>query len=131
MTAHVPTSSRFPSRLRLRFSQLRAAPMACAQLAASVRRIPGTTSVDVSAVTGSLLVIYRVGIDAEQTFLARLGDAFASHGLSNDIANSVRQDVRAPAPSSSSFDGVTEKLIGAVVDKLVERSALALLAALL
>jgi hypothetical protein len=132
MTAHMKFPPQpFPSRLRLRFPQLRRAPLACADLAASLRAIPGTHSVEASAATGSVLVIYQVHADAEQAFLAQVRQALASQGLSCDHAPATTGQAGGGAPAGSVFDGVAEKFVGAVVDKLVERSALGLLAALL
>jgi hypothetical protein len=131
MTAHTKFSSQpFPFRLRLRFPQLRRAPLACAELAASLRAIAGTHSVEASAASGSVLVTYQVGANAEQAFLAQVRQALASQGLSCDDAPAPGQAGGA-APAGSVFDGVAEKFVGVVVDKLVERSALGLLAALL
>jgi len=127
MTVHVrPPSRQFPSRLRLRFPQLRGAPLACAQLAASLRQIAGVNTVETSPAAGSVLVTYQVAADAEHVILARLEEAFARHGLSCD-----HPDTKVQGAASSVFDGVAEKFVGAIVDKLVERSALAFVAALL
>ena len=85
MTVRAKTySQQFPSRLRLRFPQLRGAPLACAQLSASLRQLAGVDSVEASAVAGSVLVTYRVAADAEPGFLARVHASIASHGLSCD-----------------------------------------------
>jgi hypothetical protein len=131
MTAQMKSSPQpFPSRLRLRFPQLRRAPLACADLAAALRSISGAHSVEASAATGSVLVIYQVRADAEQAFLAQVRQALASQGLSCDHAPAAGQ-ATGGAVVGPAFDGVAEKFVGVVVDKLVERSALGLLAALL
>jgi hypothetical protein len=130
MTVRVKAhSQQFPARLRLRFPALRGARLACAQLAASLRQVAGVRSVEASAAAGSVLVIYQVEAEAEHAFLARLRTSIAHHGLSGDAPHAATQGAGAPVPSA--LDGVAGKFVGAVVDKLVERSALALVAALL
>lgn len=124
-----PYSRPYPIRLRLRFPQLRRAPLACAQFAASVRRIAGIDAVEASAVTGSVLVSYRLGNEDEQAVLAALRDTCVQHGLSCDSPRGAAQRAGAPAPSVGA--AVADRFVGSVVDKLVERSALALVAALL
>lgn len=121
-------SQQFPGRLRLRFPQLRGAPLAAAEVAAALRQVAGVVAVEASPLTGSLLVSYRIDGQAEARLLPALRQVLARHGLSCNQERSRRQGSGRASPA---VDALAAKLTGAVVDKLVERSALALVAALL
>lgn len=86
-------------------------------------------SVDASAVSGGLLILYDV-VDADKSGLwSKLQSLLAAHGLREPDQHQRAQSgalARAAPPGN-----VADKVVGAVVEKLVERSALALVAALL
>ncbi|WP_307721761.1 HMA2 domain-containing protein [Massilia horti] len=120
----------YPGRLRLRFPQLRGAPLAAAEVAASLRQVTGVVAVEASPLTGSLLVSYRIDGRAEARLLPALRQVLERHGLSCHHERAPRHGAGRAAPAPG-IDALAAKLTGAVVDKLVERSALALVAALL
>lgn len=115
--------------MRLRFPQLKGAPIAAARFAGDVRQLDGVLAVEATAATGSVLVTYRADSDRALHFLPELEQVLARHGLA---APDTRRAAHAPAPAAGGVtDGVAARLVGAIVDKLVERSALALVVALL
>lgn len=119
----------FPARMRLRFLELKGSPLAAARLAGAVRRLDGVLTVEASPVTGSVLVNYRVGGEEELHFLTALQQVLDQHGLAHPAGKRAHQAQGSGA--GSPFSGVADKFVGAVVDTLVQRSALALVAALL
>lgn len=123
----VSSSNSYPGRLRLRFSQLKRQPLFAAQVAAAIRGLDGVLSADANAVTGGLLIVYDVNHADKAGLWPTLRAVLAEHGL-NEAER--QRTVHAPAARTSTADSVADKLVGTVVDKLVERSALALVAAL-
>jgi hypothetical protein len=123
MTHHVP------GRLRMRFPQLKYCEARAAQVAASIRQLEGVVTVDANTVTGGMLIFYDVNQAETNGFWHSLSITLAAQGLSGHA------DARAPqlcAAGASTFaDKVADRLVGALVDKLVERSALALVSVLL
>lgn len=122
----------FHGRVRLRFSQLRGAPFKTGQVATSLRQIAGVLAVESSPATGSVLVRYEVGGADEIQFWPAMQRALEQHGLSCHDEPSTRQ--RASTRQSAAgraAEGVVEKVADAFIGKLVERSAVALVAALL
>jgi hypothetical protein len=133
------TSHQFHGRVRLRFPQLKGAPLLAAQVAASVRQVEGVVSVEPSPATGSMLVVHGIGGAGELQFWSALEQALALHGLSTRDEATARQQRAAPshggdaggAFGASVAGQVAGKFVDALVGKLAERSALALVAALL
>jgi hypothetical protein len=125
----------FPGRIRLRFRQLKGAPLFAAQVAASVRQVEGVVSVESSPATGSMLVVYGIGLADELQFWSALEQALAQHGLSDRDEAAARQQDAAPFHGGEASNNigaqVAGKFVDALVGKLAERSALALVAALL
>jgi hypothetical protein len=78
-------------------------------------------------VTGSILLTYDADRHAESAFWPALRATLAQHGLP------CRERAAAPQGGNATpaVDGIAERIIGSVVEKLVERSALALVAALI
>jgi copper chaperone CopZ len=101
-------------RLRLRIRALKRNQPAATDLKACLGAIPGVASVDANPLTGSLLLVY----DPTRTDRATLLAALAGFG------HAVAVPAEAPLPAAG-------RLVAFAVDRLVERSALALLAALI
>jgi hypothetical protein len=121
------SSRQFPGRLRLRFPQLKGEPLAAAEVASALRRVAGVVSVEPSPVTGSLLVIYSVGGEHESRLWPALRQVLEEHGLAGEGPGLARH----AGGGTSLLTGAGETLGRHVVDRFVERSALALVAALL
>lgn len=117
----------FPARMRLRFPQLKGAPLAAARFAEAVRQIDGVLAVEASVATGSVLVTYRVS--GAPHFLPALERVLVRHGLGCRDEQRAGQ-AHVPGDGTPS-NGVAARLVGVLVDTLVERSAVALVAALL
>lgn len=106
-------------RLRLKLEHIKRQPLRAQAVDAAVRRIWGVTSVNTNVTTGSLLIRYdtdSVGVDT--------------------ILNSMKEAGLLPAartsPSLPSLPGpVADKVADIVIGKIIERSAAALLGALL
>lgn len=121
------SSRQIPGRLRLRFPQLKGEPLAAAEVASALRRVDGVVSVEPSPLTGSLLLTYSVGGEHEARLWPALRQVLEQHGLVGEGQALVRHTGGVAPPLS----GAAEKLGQVVVDRLVARSALALVAALL
>jgi hypothetical protein len=127
--AQVARASRpHPIRLRLRLAALRGRPMLAAQVAASLRELAGVLAVDASPVTGSVLVSYQPGGVPEHRLLAALEQVLKAHGLASDGPQAAQV---CAAGAESPLAAVAGKVVEGVLDKLAERSTLALVAALL
>lgn len=122
-------SHQFPGRIRLRFPQLKGAPLATAQVAASLRRLAGVLGVEPSPVTGSLLVTYSVRETDELRLWNAVQDILARHGLPCRDGKSAPQAGGGKALPAGG--GIADKVAGAIVDKLLEKAALTVVAALL
>jgi hypothetical protein len=122
-------SHHLPGRLRLRFTQLKSRPAHAAQLTAALGRIDGVVSIDANVVTGGLLIIYDVARADANGLWEALRDVLATHGLSGTAERPLTQANRSAAAAVT--ERLADKVVGALVEKLVERSALALVATLL
>jgi hypothetical protein len=118
-------SSTYAERLRLRFAELKGESLAIAELASSLRRLPSVTKVETSVVTGSILLTYDADRHAETAFWPALRAMLAQHGLPSRERGAAHHG----GTATPAVDGIAERIIGSVVEKLVERSALALVAA--
>lgn len=106
-------------RLRLKLAQIRRNPRRASEIRAAVCRIDGVISAEANVVTGSLLIHYEAArIDGHAIVLAMkeagwLASAFGA------------------APAAPMRPAVTGKMLDTLAEKLIERSAIALLGALL
>lgn len=119
-----------PGRLRVKAPALKRNPRLAAQVCSAAMTLDGVSGAEANPVTGSLIVTYDpLRIDPRMV-LQRL----AEDGV-------IRADVSLPEPDQVGFDlgrvaaGATgnlgNALMGVLVEKLVERSAVALVAAVL
>lgn len=128
-----PDFHHIPGRLRVRAPRLKRDERAAATVRAQLERLPGVTSARVNVVTGSVTVTYDreapVGdqvIDAlaESGYVAREIVEEAGAGL--DAAASRALDISA----SRAGEVLARATFGFVVEKVIERSALALIGAI-
>lgn len=115
-----------PGRLRIKFSQLRHRPDLARQAESRISAIHGVRSAQVSTVTGSLLVRYDPrAAHPDQLFssLDQMCSQLGLFGMQAGCSQTTQLD-----PLSAKVAG---KLMDMVVEKCVERSALALLGVLL
>ena len=114
-------------RLRTRYPQLRNNPRGVRATEAAIRQIKGVLSVEASAVTGSLLIRYDPAGVERETLLAAIQETKLKLGLI--------QPSQPPVPSSvnhvSRSEKLCDKVLGMLLEKCIERSAIAIFAALL
>jgi len=124
-------------RLRLKFEQLRNNPDLANSAVSAIRRIDGVVSVKASTITGSLWIRYDARGAKRDKLLQTLLHTKKKLGLS--LPNtSMRQEALLLTPRKSatvhtsfSANVLTEKILAMLVEKCIERSAIALVAALL
>lgn len=119
-----------PGRLRVKAPALKRNPARAAGVCAAVTAVPGVSSAEANPVTGSLLIAY----DPLRVDPRRVLDRLAEDGL-------IGRDVAIPEPAQLNIDvgrlaadatgNLGNALVGVLVEKLVERSAVALVAAVL
>src|SRR4030081_409593 len=114
-------------RLRTRYPQLRNNPRGVRATEAAIRQIKGVLSVEASAVTGSLLIRYDPAGVERETLLAAIQETKLKLGL---IQHS-QPPVRASINHTSRPEKLGDKVLGMLVEKCIERSAIAIFAALL
>jgi copper chaperone CopZ len=114
-------------RLRLKFLQLKGNANRAKQIEIAIRQLKGVISVEVNRVTGSVLVHYDAIDTGSHFFLDTLEKALLQLGLT--IADGKMPNV--PFPQTSSSSAIADKVVTALVEKLIERSAIALMGALL
>jgi hypothetical protein len=121
-----------PGRLRIQIDRLKGNPRAAVSARRRMTAEKGVQEVKVTLLTGSLTMVY----DRERIAPARLWQVLQEQGLvagdpprfAPDLA--TRMTLAAPR-ASRPVDQLVETLCGMLVDKLLERSALALVGALI
>jgi copper chaperone CopZ len=107
-------------RLRLTLPQIKRQPARAREVQAAIRRINGIMSVEPNLTTGSLLIRYDTAIVAVGAILQSMKEM----GL---LTAREGTTVQAPAIASQ----VADKVVDALVGKLIERSAVAIIGAFL
>jgi hypothetical protein len=108
-------------RLRLKLAQLRKQPQRAHEIQSATRRIIGVKSVEANVVTGSLLIRY----DAHEVDVETIMGSMRDMGLLSAPTRAIAAQHR-PAASP-----LADKVVNMLVKKLIERSAIALVGALL
>jgi hypothetical protein len=108
-------------RLRLKLEQIRRQPRRAQEIQIAVGRIKGITSVESNTITGSLLVRY----DADEVKVETILHAMREMGLLSTAAGVTVSQQRAFASLA------TDKVLDVLVEKLIERSVVAIIGALL
>jgi copper chaperone CopZ len=108
-------------RLRLKLPQMWRDPRRAQEIQSATCRIEGVTSVEANVVTGSLLIRY----DAHKVDAETIMSAMAEMGLlSAPTRARGSQNRSTPSP-------LADKVVDVLVEKLIERSTIALVGALL
>jgi hypothetical protein len=126
---HTPTHH-LPGRLRLRFSQLKQQIGQLNHLAEALRAIDGVVAVETSPITGGVLVHYENATGNTPAFWNQIETVL--------LAKQLYLDPRPLGRRSGSYAGddggvvrkFAEGIGSALVDKLIQRSAVALVAVL-
>jgi copper chaperone CopZ len=115
-----------PGRLRLRTPRLKRDAQRAAAAEALVQTIEGVTEVRANSVTGSLTVAYQRDVVSAGAIL----EALAQRGYYEPelVQHADRQ---LPAMAARAGDVLGKALFGMVLEKAVERSAFALIGAIL
>lgn len=127
MTAH---THHLPGRLRLRFSRLKQQRGLIEQIVTALRGVPGVASADGNAVTGGILIHYDTQAARYEPFWRDLELVLLAHHLEHDPRPLGRQP-GTPGAVAELGQKVAAGVAKLLVDKLVERSAVALVAAFL
>lgn len=118
-----------PGRLRVKTGQLKRSESEAARIRGLLDSTPGVSSCEVNTVTGSIVIGYDVRVTGADRLVALLKDR------GHLAATAVAGPGRAARPPAVSVGGTLElagkTLLGFAVEKAVERSAAALIGALL
>lgn len=114
-------------RLRTRYPQLRNNPRDARATETAIHQIKGVLSVEASTVTGSLLIRYDPAGVERETLLAAIQKTKLELGL----IQSSQLPVRASVNHAFRPEKLSDKVLGMLVEKCIERSAIAIFAALL
>ena len=116
-----------PGRLRVRAASVKGEARRAA-LRRSIESLDGVKSVEISPVTGSVLIHYRVGVIDADRLLAAMRDRGWLFTPANGSHRRPAQMNRAPRPMAQTLTNV---VIRQVAEIALERGILALCAALL
>lgn len=117
-----------PSRLRLRFTQLKHDARLRDAVTASLRVVQGVVSVETSASSGGIQIHYDRATGSTRKFWNDIEAVL----LANHLHHATKPlDRQTHAPISALGHKVAEGVASTLVNKLIERSAIALVAALL
>ena len=119
----------YPGRLRLRFEQLKRNPQGLHHVGNAMRAVNGVVSVDTSPITGGILIQYHAALGASDKFWNDIDVILLAHHLHHAPASI--ECPQATTPASALGRRLVSGLAGVLVDKLLERSAVVLVAALL
>ena len=119
-------------RLRLRFSHLKNNFTQLTGVIESLQAVAGVSSVEGTPLTGGMLVFYDTAIGDTRKFWDDIEAVLKLHGLHHNPRPLARQPgAAAPSRAGAAASGIAGLLVDKLADKLVERSAMALRAALL
>lgn len=108
-----------PGRLRIRSAQVKRNPVAASAARSQLLAVEGVQGVDISTVTGSIVIHYDAAVVAGGRLLTLLD----AHDCAGETTPST--------PFADLGGPIIQKAASVLVDKLIERSALALIAALI
>lgn len=114
-----------PGRLRVKTPVLKGATATARRVEAVILREPGVLSAETNAITGSIVIRYELRTTSPRTLLRTLHE----QGMISESALDEQAVTRTGVSQSGNpiADALVEKLIGAVI----ERSAVALIGALI
>jgi nitrate reductase NapAB chaperone NapD len=116
-----------PGRLRVRSATIKGKPRQAEAAQRAVLRMPGVLSAEVSTTTGSIVVTYDVQAVNPDTLLPALQELT---GIGGDVAlNTASGRIQATKDSQGTLSLIGKTVAGILVEKMVERSATALIAA--
>jgi hypothetical protein len=119
-----------PGRLRVKSPRLKRNEAEAARARALLAGLEGVMAAEVNTVTGSLLI----GYDPLRSNADRLVRVLAEHGIVRDVSPpmpSAEPPDRISRVAEDATGALGKLVVGMLVEKLVERSALALVAAVL
>jgi len=118
-----------PGRLRVRSAGLKRNSSAADRLREALENLPGVNKVDVSTVTGSVTLIYDSGVIDGDSLKGHLRAHGHLHGAPHGLpAIAAPRDVAAGVGAG---ERIARTVATMLLEKLVEHSALALVAAII
>lgn len=114
-----------PGRLRLRFTQLKQDTGRLAMVAAAMRDVDGVQSVEASPFCGGMLINYDAAMGASRTFWNDIEEVLLAHQLQHNPRPLGRQEGMRDPDGTGMGRTPAHGADGAVVDKVIERCALA------
>ncbi|MEO5336523.1 MAG: heavy-metal-associated domain-containing protein [Magnetospirillum sp. WYHS-4] len=116
-----------PGRLRVRLASVKRNERRARRVSALLEELPGVESVEISTVTGSVTVVY----DQAETDASHLFQALRREGhMNSEIAASGEPDNWQDLASKAG-ENFGKFMLGMAVEKVIERSAVALVAAII
>jgi hypothetical protein len=114
-----------PGRLRVKCAVLRNAPAHAQRIETALRCTPGVLSAETNLLTGSIIVRYSVERTNGDNLLEKLND----YGLISAAA--LQEQKRSPAVVSNLATPLAEAVVEKLMGVLIQRSAAALIGAIL
>ena len=128
-----------PGRLRLRFTQLKQSPGMLALVCNDLRAVAGVTAVDASALTGGVLIQYEGVVGSASRFWNEIDAVLLAYHPNHEPRPFGRQARMRDAELVGGAGGIggirlarkfSDGAAGALLERLIERSAVALVARL-
>ncbi len=115
-----------PGRLRLRTLAVKRNEFQARRAKEHLEAIQGVTATDVNTLTGSIVIKYDVSVVASTTLMESLKGLGYLPAAHDGLATAASR-----APSRKVGEELADKVVGKLMEKVLERSALALIAALI
>jgi len=116
-----------PGRLRVKSSLLRGNASDAQRVCERMRQLRGVTAVEVSTITGSVIVRYDAVAVTGEALLKELHTL----GITSDAIVQHPGQVAGPGNGSAAAERIAQQLANRIVETLIERSAVALIGALI
>ena len=120
-----------PGRVRFKFSELKNRPRLASAVERSIREQNGIKLVQTNTITGSLLIHYEPRGEQEKALLSTIGQIHRQFGLTSAIQMESIIDAKPQNASPVNADTLIDTFVGMVIEKALQRSAMALVGALL
>lgn len=120
-----------PGRVRFKFSELKNQPRLAGAVERSIRGLNGIKLVQTNMITGSLLIHYEPRGEQEKALLFTIGQIHRHFGLTSAAKIESIVDAKPRNAPCAHADTWVDAFVGMVIEKVLQRSAMALVGALL